>query len=459
MRVKVNKPIMFAGLGLSFLLWLGDILHQEIIAVGEWGFLSLMALGTGVWWWQDKKNQKPQFKPVSALTLAEVNQSISNAQMMLNYITEESSKHDISDLKTQLQQLPTKFNNQALSLGLVGSNNRVKSSLKSLLENQDIITKINWVEPDLSQDVKINLDLVLFLINGDLTESQWQIIEQSNQNHQRCLIVLNKQEQYSSEEQELIRQQIQERVKSIIPPDDVIAINSTQTSLKVRQYQKDGSHQEWTETKPPNIKPLTERLCGILDQERKQLIWGKVWREAVEIKRQGKIILNQIRRDRALPMIEKYQWIAAAAAFANPVSSLDLLATAAINAQMVVDLTGIYQQKFTLSQGKAVSATIGKLMVKLGLVELSTHAISSLLKSNAITYVAGGVTQGISAAYLTRVAGLSLVEYFQEQEINSENYQGIDVEKLSTKMKQVFEQTKRTEVLQAFVKQTVPKLS
>lgn len=255
MRVKVNKPIMFAGLGLSFLLWLGDILHQEIIAVGEWGFLSLMALGTGVWWWQDKKNQKPQFKPVSALTLAEVNQSISNAQMMLNYITEESSKHDISDLKTQLQQLPTKFNNQALSLGLVGSNNRVKSSLKSLLENQDIITKINWVEPDLSQDVKINLDLVLFLINGDLTESQWQIIEQSNQNHQRCLIVLNKQEQYSSEEQELIRQQIQERVKSIIPPDDVIAINSTQTSLKVRQYQKDGSHQEWTETKPQILNP------------------------------------------------------------------------------------------------------------------------------------------------------------------------------------------------------------
>ena len=33
-------------------------------------------------------------------------------------------------------------------------------------------------------------------------------------------------------------------------------------------------------------------------------------------------------------MMEKYQWIAAAAAFANPVSSLDLLATAAINAQM-----------------------------------------------------------------------------------------------------------------------------
>lgn len=184
-----------------------------------------------------------------------------------------------------------------------------------------------------------------------------------------------------------------------------------------------------------------------------------MWREAQDIKQQGKEILNAIRRDRALPMMEKYQWIAAAAAFANPVSSLDLLATAAINAQMVVDLSGIYQQKFTLSQGQAVSGTIGKLMIKLGLVELSTHAISSLLKSNAITYVAGGATQAISAAYLTRVAGLSLIEYFQEQEINSHSDQSFNIEQLSTKIKQVFEQTRRTEILQGFVKQTLPKLS
>ena len=98
-------------------------------------------------------------------------------------------------------------------------------------------------------------------------------------------------------------------------------------------------------------------------------------------------------------------------------------------------------------------------MIKLGLVELSTHAISSLLKSNAITYVAGGATQGISAAYLTRVAGLSLVEYFQEQEINPNQNHNLDIEKLSTKIKQVFEQTKRTEILQSFVKQTIPQLS
>ncbi len=104
---------------------------------------------------------------------------------------------------------------------------------------------------------------------------------------------------------------------------------------------------------------------------------------------------------RATPVIEQYQWIAAAAAFANPVPALDILATAAINAQMVMDLGNVYQQKFSLEQAQTVAGAMGSLMLKLGLVELSTKAVSTVLKSNAITFVAGGVVQGVSAAYLT----------------------------------------------------------
>ena len=238
-----------------------------------------------------------------------------------------------------------------------------------------------------------------------------------------------------------------------------MAINVVPSQQKVRQYQEDGSYQEWLETKPATIKPLTARLEGIVNQDKQQLTWGKVWREAELIKQQSKLILNQIRRNSALPIIEKYQWIAAGTAFANPVSSLDLLATAAINGQMIVDLSHLYQQRFTLAQGQTISGTMAKLMIKLGLVELSTHAISAVLKSNAITYVAGGTTQGISAAYLTRVAGLSLVEYFQEQSLEPDENQTLDIDKLSSKIKSIFEQTRRGEILQTFVKQTFPKLA
>jgi hypothetical protein len=69
--------------------------------------------------------------------------------------------------------------------------------------------------------------------------------------------------------------------------------------------------------------------------------------------------------------------------------------------------------------------------------------------------VAGGALQGISAAYLTRVAGLSLVEYMQEAEVNLNTNHGLNIENLSQKIRQVFEQTQRYGWLQNFAQQTL----
>ena len=162
-------------------------------------------------------------------------------------------------------------------------------------------------------------------------------------------------------------------------------------------------------------------------------------------------ILNKIRKERALPVIEKYQWIAAATAFANPVPALDLLATAAINTQLVVDLSAIYEQKFSIEKGKQVAGTMAELMLKLGLVELSTKTLTTLLKSNSLTFVAGGAFQAVSAAYLTRVAGMSLVEYLTTQaDTNS-----VNIDQLGTIIQGVFSKTQENNFLKSFVTQVM----
>jgi hypothetical protein len=212
------------------------------------------------------------------------------------------------------------------------------------------------------------------------------------------------------------------------------------------------------EEQTPDLTVLTERLSSIIAQEDRQLVWATTIREAAALKPEVKAALNQVRRDRALPIIEQYQWIAAAAAFANPVPALDLLATAAISAQVVSDLGAIYQQKFSLQQAQAAAKTLGSLMLKLGLVEVTTQTIGSILKGNAFTYVAGGAVQGVSAAYLTRLAGLSLIEYFQEQEVSEATGQGFNLERLGQKLQAVFQQNQRTAFLQGFVKQVVGRL-
>ncbi len=97
-------------------------------------------------------------------------------------------------------------------------------------------------------------------------------------------------------------------------------------------------------------------------------------------------------------------------------------------------------------------------MLKLGLVELSTKAISTVLKTNAVTYAVGGVIQGVSAAYLTRVAGLALVEYFQAQEVAIESGSALNLDKLRSSLQSVFQQSQHVATLQGFVSQGVKKL-
>ena len=134
MRVKVKKPILVAGLGISFLLWLGESLHEQAIAMGEWGVLSLMAMGTGVWWWQKKQPQKPVYQPLSPLTITEVNQAISEGQKILKIVKQEDSNYNLAELETSWKNLPKQLNNQSVSWGIISNSNTEKDSLKQLLE-------------------------------------------------------------------------------------------------------------------------------------------------------------------------------------------------------------------------------------------------------------------------------------------------------------------------------------
>ncbi len=81
-----------------------------------------------------------------------------------------------------------------------------------------------------------------------------------------------------------------------------------------------------------------------------------------------------------------------------------------------------------------------------------------MLKSNAITYVAGGVVQGVSAAYLTRLAGVSLIEYLQQQEVDVNSTTGLNLDKLGQTLQNVFVQNQQVAFLQGFVKQGAKRL-
>lgn len=471
--MKLQRPILVGGLGLSFSLWIIQSWHHSLMQVGEFSLLSLLAVGGGLWL---LKQNRPKIRqeqldgiPVNRTT---VEAAIALTEAVVNKLAQEAENHvetghATSLLQEQVAHLTTELDRQEIIVAVTGGKSVGKTTLIQELSSwrQEIQQKVSLLETpplftevgdssDAAASCQVNKsDFVLFLTNGDLTNSEFQTLQQLKAANQSTMLVFNKQDQYLLDERASVFSQLKQRIQG-----NVVAIAASPQTTKVRKHQEDGSVQEWLEQPAPDIQQLTQQLGEILATQAQQLVWATTMRKALSLKAEAKNLLNGIRRDRAVPVIEQYQWIAAAAAFANPVPALDILATAAINAQMVMDLGGIYQQKFSLEQAQTVAGTMVRLMLKLGLVELSSKAISTVLKSNAVTFVAGGVVQGVSAAYLTRVAGLSLIEYFQQQEVAIDSGTGLNLDKLGQTLLSCFQQSQQIGFLQGFVKQGVKRL-
>ena len=93
-----------------------------------------------------------------------------------------------------------------------------------------------------------------------------------------------------------------------------------------------------------------------------------------------------------------------------------MLATAAVNAQMVVEIGQVYGCELNSETGRDLALSLGKTLVSLGVVKGAVDLVAMALQFTATTYVVGKVIQAISAAYLTRIAGKSFVEYFSQDQ-------------------------------------------
>jgi uncharacterized protein len=466
--VKLQRPILVGGLGLSFALWLFDTLQDTFTQVTEVSLLSLVAVGGGLLLF--KQNRSSVTKSLEELPRdrATVVSAIEKAELVVNQLANEAEKHrDLDSLQTQVSQLQAQIDRKEIQLAVTGGKSVGKTTLIQVFKQQVEALPIESIQFQETASLFIEFgeqtdtaafkqavtsDYVLFVTNGDLTNTEYQNLQQIKAANQGTMLVLNKQDQYITSDRESVLLSLKQR------HENVIAISASPVAIKVRKHKDDRTTEEWMEQPTPDVQQLTQQLGKILTNQGQQLIWANTVRKANSLQVDAKNCLNGVRKERTNPVIDQYQWISAAAAFANPVPALDILATAAINAQMIVDLGGIYQQKFSLEQAKTIAVEMGGLMLKLGLVEISTKAISIILKTNAVTYAVGGVIQGVSAAYLTRVAGLALVEYFQAQEISLETGNALNLDKLRQTFQKVFQQSQQVEVLQGFVNQGIKRL-
>jgi uncharacterized protein len=248
--------------------------------------------------------------------------------------------------------------------------------------------------------------MVVFVV--DLRQSELEPLQAIAAVGKQSLLVLNKADLFTVADRDLVLNQLRSRVTGLIAPENVVAISAAPRSLTSEDGQ---SYQS-----PTNINPFLDRFAQILFASGEAMVAANILQRSQQLSSAAKLLIEAERKKQSLQIVTKYQWMSAGAIAINPLPVVDLIATAAINSQMIMDIGKVYGCQIDKSNAKELALSLGKTVGGLGILRGSIELLSNALKLTIATYVVGKAIQGVTGAYLTRIAGLSFIEYFRRNQ-------------------------------------------
>jgi GTPase len=228
----------------------------------------------------------------------------------------------------------------------------------------------------LAHDIALQVDLILFIIAGDITELELQTLSQLRTAGKPILLVFNKIDRYPDQDRLAIYAKIRdERVKEILSPNEIILIAAAPVAIRADR-RADGTMGVSYHPGTPQITPLKWRIVEILQREGKSLAALNAMLVADRIQQQLIDRKMGSRKDAANDIIWQSVMTKSIAIAINPITAADIIAGAAIDIAMIVRLSKFYGIPMTRSgatkllQSMAIGMgglTISELVVNLGL--------------------------------------------------------------------------------------------
>jgi uncharacterized protein (DUF697 family) len=222
------------------------------------------------------------------------------------------------------------------------------------------------------------------------------------------MLVLNKCDLRGEEEEKRLLALLRGRCKGLLSAEDVIPTSASPQSLP-RPGQK-----PWQP--PAEVAVLLQRMAVVLHADGEELLADNILLQCRTLGDKGRSLLNRQRQTEARRIVDRYSWISAGVVAATPLPGIDLLGTAAVNAQMVMEVAKVYNVQLTRAKAQELAVSVGRTLAGLGVVKGGVALIGTALSVNLPTLLLGKAVQGVAAAWLTRIAGASFITYFQQDQ-------------------------------------------
>ncbi|MDA0679892.1 MAG: GTP-binding protein [Proteobacteria bacterium] len=268
----------------------------------------------------------------------------------------------------------------------------------------------------MAREVARRSDLVIFVIDGDITESELDALRTLLAQGRPVVVALNKSDVYTKSDLDALLATVRSKATGLVQPDNVLAVAAQPRAQQVIEVDRAGTEKMTTRERAPDVNHLRLRLWEIFENEGKTLAALNASLFAADLSDQVGIRILNARREIGDKLVRTYCVAKGVAVAFNPVPVADLFAAAFIDVGMVMHLSNVYDLPVSRREaGSLVSVIAAEAAALMGTV-WALHFVSSALKvgtAGLSTIVTAGA-QGAIAYYSTYVVGQIAAEYLSK---------------------------------------------
>jgi GTP-binding protein Era len=256
-------------------------------------------------------------------------------------------------------------------------------------------------------------DLVIFVVDGDMTQRERDALQLLARTERPLLLTLNKADRYGDDERERLLERLREHARGCVRSEDVVAISAQPTPLKRLRVDAAGIEQAELVERMPDLDALRDRLTAVLEREGKTLAALNASLFAGRVSDQVGARIAAARRELAAKVIRQYCIAKAVAVALNPIPVADLLAAGALDAALVMHLGRVYGLPLTKTEAGTLIAVISAQLAALMGAIWGVHLVASALKgmSAGLSTIMTAGAQGALAWYATELVGRAAEKY------------------------------------------------
>jgi len=266
---------------------------------------------------------------------------------------------------------------------------------------------------EMAKEVAHRSDLVIFVVDGDVTDSELSSLQVLLTQGRPVVVALNKSDLYTKDELDALLASVRSKTEGLVQSDDVLAVAAQPRPQQIIEVDDEGNEKTSSRERDADIDKLRLRLWEIFENEGKTLAALNASLFAADLSDQVGVRILNARREIGDKLVRTYCVAKGVAVAFNPIPVADLFAAAFIDVGMVVHLSKVYDLPISKREaGSLVSVIVAEAAALMGTV-WALHFVSSALKvgtAGLSTLVTAGA-QGAIAYYSTYVVGQIAAEY------------------------------------------------